>query len=91
LVVRYSDHAEQKLASRGVRREDVERVIANPKEWFKDSEHEARVAIGPLDGRFLVVVYRTVNGDTRVITVYHTRKLDKLVSSKIQRGVWREL
>jgi len=43
-----------------VRREDVERVITNPTEVYEDTEHDASVAIGSVDGRALVVIYQSV-------------------------------
>ena len=68
----------------------MQRIIAHPDEPFDDIEHNAGVAVGTAGGIFLVAVFRRVDSDIRVITVYHTRKLDKLVSSKLQRGAWRK-
>jgi hypothetical protein len=80
----------QKLSMRSIRREDVERIILEPNQRFADVEHDARVAIGPVNGRILVAVYRVVNTDVKVIAVYHASRLEKLVSSKAKRGAWRE-
>jgi uncharacterized DUF497 family protein len=91
LVVIYSAHAEQKLSTRSIRREDVDRVITNPNELFEDTEHKAKVAVGRLDAMFLFAVYQHVNDDVKVITVYCARKLEKLVTSKVQRGAWRRI
>jgi hypothetical protein len=83
LTVRNSVHAEEKLSARSIRKEDVERVIVESQQQFVDVEHDAKVAIGPVDDRSVIVVYRMVNADIKVIPVYHTRKLEKLVSSKM--------
>ena len=91
MVVTYSVHAEQKLLMRKVRREDVERVITNPAEVYEDTEHNASVAIGSVDGKALVVIYQSVGNAKKVITVYHTLKIEKLVSSKTERGAWRRI
>ncbi len=91
MVIEYSDHAKQKLSIRKIEQADVQRVIGNPTELFEEIEHGARAAVGTLHGKFLVVVYRTANSDIKVITVYYTRKLEKLVSSNIQRGAWRKI
>jgi hypothetical protein len=43
-------------------------------------------AIGPVNARYLAVVYRVANADIKVVTVYNARKLEKLLSSKTRRG-----
>lgn len=88
LTVTYSAHAEQKLLLRGLSQEDVEKVIEHPSEIYDDRENSATIAIGPLEGRTVVVVHRRMGADVKVITVYHTRKVEKLVSSKTGRGAW---
>ncbi len=67
----------------------MEVVIAAPTELFEDVEQHAKVAVGSIDDRYLVAVYRRAGDDIKVITVYHTRNIAKLVSSKTQRGAWR--
>lgn len=91
LVVTYSAHAEQKLLMRKVNREDVARVIANPTEAYEDTEHDARVAIGSVDGKALVIIYQSVGDAKKVITVYHTLNIAKLVLSKTKRDAWRRI
>ncbi len=78
-----------KLSTRDVSRKDVEHVVANPDHLYEDIEHDTKAAIGSQDGTSLVVIYSLLNGDIKVITVYHTRKIEKLVSAKIERGAWR--
>ena len=91
MVIAYSSHAKQKLLIRRIIREDVESVIAHPAELFEDTEHGCEVSVGRTDGKVLVAVYQKLDKDIKVITVYHTRKLDKLVSAKLQRGAWRRI
>lgn len=91
LVVTYSAHAEQKLLTRKVKREDVARVIANPTEVYEDTEHNANIAIGSVDGKALVVIHQSVGNAKKVITVYHTLNIGKLVLSKTKRGAWRRI
>ena len=91
LVITYSRHAEQKLLIRRISREDVESLIAHPTELYEDIEHGCEVSVGTIDDRLLVAVYQKIDKDVKVITVYHTRKLDKLVSARIQRGAWRRI
>ena len=91
LVITFSSHAEQKLSARAIRRRDVERILARPDEVFEDTEHNAEVAVGKVDSRYLVAVYLRANNSIKVITVYHTRKFEKLVTSKLQRGAWRRV
>lgn len=91
MVVRFSAHAQDKLSVRKVTEQDVIGVIENPSEQLEDIEHSLKVAIGPLNARSLVVIYRTIGNDVKVITVYHTRKLEKLIRAKINRGAWRRV
>jgi len=91
LVIAYSSHAKQKLLIRRISREDVESLIAHPTELFEDIEHDCEVSVGTIGDKLLVAVYQKLDKDIKVITVYHTRKLDKLVSAKLQRGAWRRI
>ena len=91
LVIAYSSHAKQKLLIRRISQEDIESIIAHPAELFEDTEHGCEVSVGRTDGKVLVAVYQKLDKDIKVITVYHTRKLDKLVSAKLQRGAWRRI
>ena len=70
MVIAFSSHAEQKLSARAIQRRDVERIIARPDEVFEDKEHDAEVAVGKVDGRFLVAVFLRVDSNIKVITVY---------------------
>ena len=91
MIITYSSHAEQKLSIRRIARQDVERTITRPDELFEDTEHNAEVAVGTVNGKLLVAVYRRLDNSIKVITIYRTRKLDKLVTSKLQRGAWRRV
>ena len=90
MTVFYTAHAESKLSTRRISKEDVERVISEARQNYDDVEHYSKVAIGRVDGRHLVVVYQMVDSDMKIITPYNTHKLDKLLSSKTMRGVWRK-
>lgn len=90
MVIAYSAHAKQKLTIRRIEPADVERTIAAPTALFEDTEHDAKVAVRASEGKSLVVVYRAAGDDVKVITVYHTRNPEKLVSSKTERGAWKE-
>ncbi len=58
---------------------------------FEDTEHDAEVAVGKMGSKFLVAVFLRVGNSIEVMTIYHTRELEKLVSSKLQRGAWRRV
>jgi hypothetical protein len=68
----------------------VERVIIESRQRYVDVENNAKVAIGSVNARYLVVVYRVVDADIKGMTVYHARKLEKLLLSKPKRGAWRK-
>lgn len=91
MIITYSAHAEQKLSIRRIDRRNVEKIITGPNELFQDTEHHANVAVGAVDDRYLVAVYRKVDDDIKVIAVYYTRKVDKLVTSKMQRDARRRV
>lgn len=91
MTIIFSDHAEQKLTLRKIRRDEVIRVIKGPMQLFEDTEQHSSIAIADSDSRFLIVAYRITGEDIKVITVYHTRKIEKLISSKLQRKTWRKI
>lgn len=66
-------------------------MLARPDEMFEDMEHDAQVAVGKVGSKFLVAVFLRADNNIKIITVYHTGKLERLVSSKLQRGAWRRV
>ena len=91
MTVTFSDHAEQKLTVRRIKRDEVIRVIKSPMQLFEDTEQHSSIAIEDSGSRFLIVVYRITGEDIKAIIVYHTRKIEKLISSKLQRKAWRKI
>jgi len=63
----------------------------SPTDLFEDTEHNCKVAVGMTNHKLLVAVFRRVDNGIKATTVYHTRKLDKLISAKLQRGAWRRI
>jgi hypothetical protein len=65
-------------------------AIRNTDALYFDVLSSARIAVKQVKNRYLVVVYaESADGRKRVITVYHASSVDRLISRKLQRKVWR--
>lgn len=49
------------------------------------------VAVKKTNDKFIILAYRKENETVKVITIYYTTKLDKLVKSKTVRGAWKRI
>ena len=91
-MIKFTNHAKEKLRIRKINTEEVEQIIRNPTRIFYDLLTGRYIAVGarPLNpGQYLVAVYtRTNTGELIVITVYVTTKVDKIVKSKLKKKRW---
>jgi hypothetical protein len=91
MTIHFSSHALEKTRRRGVNISCIHQALETPDELYKDIEHKTTIAIKKTDGKFVVVAYRKENETVKVITVYYTTKLDKLLKSKTGRGAWKKI
>lgn len=71
-----------------MRKSQVIEAISNPDSSYKDAESEALVAVKRVDDKRLVVIFLSVDGKVRVITVYFASNVDRLIKRKLSRGAW---
>ena len=84
----YSEHALERMRVRRVSRRHVGIAIRDPDSSYEDVESDALVAVKKY-GRWHVVVIFTSSGErVKVITVYHSSDVDRLISRKLQRKAW---
>ena len=73
-MIRYSDHAEKRMAERSIPREEIEKAIRNPLELIP-ARYGRHAACNLLPGgRFLVVIYEGEEEDFIVVTAVKTNK-----------------
>ena len=44
-----------------------------------------------VNAKFIVLVYRREDEVVKVITLYYTTKLDRLLKAKLRRGAWKRI
>ena len=91
MSLHFSRHALEKARRRGIDISYISQTLETPDELYRDIEHETTIAIKRKDDKFVVVAYRRENETVKVITVYYTTKLDKLLKSKTGRGAWKKI
>jgi hypothetical protein len=74
-----------------VKTSDVYATLHNPEYLFEDIEHETLIGIKKVNGNSIMVAYRMENDVAKVITLFYTSKLDKLVKTKLARGAWKKV
>ena len=91
LTIEFSRHALEKARWRKVKIQHIRLTLKDPDELYKDVEHEAMIAIKKVNEKSIVVAYRKEDNLVKVITLYYTTKLDRLVKAKRVRGAWKEI
>jgi hypothetical protein len=88
-LIRYTKHALERMALRGISISDVESALEiHPS--YRDKSG-ADIYIKKLNNYTLVVIAHRKGDIFRVITVYRARRIDKLIKSKVNKGSWERL
>ena len=90
IPVKFSSHAKEKMLSRNVKISDVFATIKTPDNVYEDVEHGTFIAIKKVNGNSIILAYKIENKGAKVITLFYTTKLDKLVKTKLARGAWKK-
>jgi hypothetical protein len=89
--LKFSSHAKEKMKIRKIKVSDVDAAITTPDNAYEDVEHGTLIAIKKVNGNSIIVAYNIVNDGAKVITLFYTTKLDKLVKTKTARGAWKKV
>lgn len=63
-------------------------MLTFPDALHEDAEHRTLIAIKKVNGNSIILVYKMENDGAKVITLFYTTKLDKLLKTKTARGAW---
>jgi hypothetical protein len=91
IPLKFSNHAKEKLQSRKVKMQDVYATITSPDSLYEDAEHGAFIAIKRVNGNSVILAYKPENNGAKVITLFYTTKLSKLIKTKTVRGAWKKV
>jgi len=91
LTIYFSRHALEKARRRGVKRSHIDQTLKVPDELYEDVEHGTMIAVKRTNDRSIILAYREEDGVVKVITLYYTTKLGRLIQSKRVRGAWRRV
>jgi len=78
------------MQSRGVKEADISAAIKKPDSLYNDLEHQTLIAIKKINGNSIIVAYKIEGNGAKVITLFYTTKLDKLIRAKVARGAWKK-
>lgn len=88
MEVEFTRHTIEKMNARHVSESDIHLVLKDPDNMFYDKDRGTFVVAKSIRDRYLLVLYTRKNKTFRVVTVYFSTKIDKLIDSKIRRGTW---
>jgi hypothetical protein len=91
MPVQFSQHALEKMRRRSVNTVDVYATLESPDEVYKDVEHETMVAFRKVNAKSIILVYKMKAEIVKIITLYYTTKLDRLLNAKMVRGAWKKI
>jgi len=79
------------MRRRKVKTSDVYATIKSPDEVYEDVEQGTVVAVKKVNAKSVILAYRMEGGVVKVITLYYTTKLDRLLKAKTVRGAWKRV
>jgi len=91
MSVQFSRHALEKMRRRNVKTADVYATLKSPDEVYEDVEHGTMVAVKKVNGKSIILSYKMEAEVVKVITLYYTTKLDRLLKAKTVRGAWKRV
>jgi len=91
MTIQFSQHAMEKAHRRGVNMSHIYQTLKTPDELYEDVEHGTIIAIKKTNDKFIILAYREEARIVKIITLYYTSKLDKLIKSKTVRGAWKKV
>jgi len=91
MPVQFSHHALEKAHRRGIKMSHIYQTLKTPDELYEDVEHETMIAVKKTNDKFIILAYREEAGLVKVITIYYTTKLDRLIRSKTVRRAWKRV
>ena len=91
MSVQFSRHALEKRRRRSLKTSDVYATIKSPDEVYEDVEHGTVVAVKKVNAKSVILAYKMESGVVKVITLYYTTKLDRLLKAKMVRGAWKRV
>jgi len=91
MAIRFSHHALEKARRRGVNMSHVYQTLKIPDELYEDVEHGTMIAVKRTNDKFIILAYREKGEAVKIITLYYTTKLDRLIGSKTVRGTWKKV
>ena len=84
-----SRHASEKARRRNVTMSHIRRTLDAPDQLYEDVEHGTMIALKKTNDKTVIIAYRKQPQSAKVITLYYTTKLDKLLRAKTVRGAWK--
>lgn len=91
MSVQFSHHALEKMRLRKVKALYVYETLKSPGEVYEDAEHGTMIAVKKVNVRSIIIAYNREAETVKVITLYYTTKLDRLLKAKMERGAWKKV
>jgi len=91
MPVQFSNHALEKARRRGVNMSLAYQTLKNPDDLYKDVEHETMIAVKKINDKSVILAYKEEAEVVKVITIYYTTKVNRLIRSKTVRGTWKRV
>jgi hypothetical protein len=91
MPVQFSQHALEKAHRRGINISHIYQTLKTPDKLYKDVEHQTTIAIKKINNKSIILAYKEEGELVKVITLYYTTKLNKLIKSKTERHAWKKI
>ena len=65
-------------------------TLKGPDEVYEDIEHGTMIAVKKINKESIILAYMGGAEVVKIIALYYTTKLDRLIQSKTVRGAWKK-
>jgi len=89
-MIDYTEHALFQMKPRSVSKAMVESALSEPDETYQDIQYKNIVCIKYMHNATLLVFFRRIGKDTKVVSTFYTTKANKVIEGKVRRGLWKK-
>lgn len=90
-MIDYTKHALYQMRARSVSKEMGESALDEPDEIYEDLQYNNVVCVKYIHNATLLVFFVRIGRNIKVVSTFYTTKVNKVIESKVRRGIWKKV
>lgn len=89
IEIRFSKHLLHRLKLRGLTKELVSKILANPQQQFQDTVNKTSIAVSKQSNRYYMVAYIKEENSMTAITIHPIKPSQ--INNRLKTGRWKKI